>query len=297
MNFYIFSFNRGQFLENCVTSVERHAPDSRIFIYDDRSDDPETIRVLDRLSRKHHVVSNNPSGCDKHGGLHANMQAAFNDMPDDELFCFLQDDMQIVRDITPDDIKYVREFFVGYQNSGFLHPGFLKGCNHERNRLIYYDSMMGVYFCGPSRHSAGTYYSDVLISNSSRLRPCKWRFDQREAESEKKAKIHFTEMGFMFNPFVMWLPSVPAYRGKKKTFALRYAEKMNKSGFYPFISLTGDEVTRLTMRDPSMLPVAEDFLECTNPDIKKPWIYYPLQKKRLLKFLNRIELIFNPMKS
>lgn len=297
MNFYIFSFNRGQFLENCVASVEQHAPDSRIFIYDDQSDDPETISVLERLSRKHNVISNNPSGCDKHGGLHANMQAAFNAMPDDELFCFLQDDMQIVRDITSDDISYVREFFIRCPNAGFLHPGFLKGCNRERNRLIYYDAVSGVYFCGPNRHSAGTYFSDILISNSSRLRSYAWQFDQIEAESEKQAKVHFTEMGFMFNPFVMWLPSVPAYRGKKKTFALRYAEKMSKSGFYPFLSMTEAEVTRLTMRDSSVLPVAEDFLKCTNADIRKPWIYYPLQKTRLLKFLNRLELIFNPMKS
>lgn len=297
MNFYIFSFNRGRFLENCVTSIERHAPDSLIFIYDDHSDDPETISAVDGLSRRHHVIINNSKSCDKHGGLHANMQAAFTNMLNDELFCFIQDDMQIVRDITFDDIKYVRDFFVRCPDAGFLHPGFLKGCNRDRDiSRTRYDASMRIYFRRQGAHSAGTYYSDVLISNSSRLRSRDWRFDRREAESEKNAKASFTEMGFMFSPFVMWLPSVPAYRGKKKTLALRYAERISKSGFYPFISMSDNDVARLTGRDPSVLPVAEDFLKCVNSGIKKPWAYYPLQKKRLLQFLDRFELMCNSMR-
>lgn len=296
MNFYIFSFNRGRFLDNCVTSVERFAPDALIFIYDDQSDDPGAIRVLDRLSRKHQVIPNNPDVSDKHGGLHANMQAAFNAMPDDEWFCFMQDDMQVVRPVTFDDIAYVDEFFTRYPNAGFLHPGFLKGCNRERDiGLIRYDPSMGVYFRRQGKNSAGTYYSDIMISNSSRLRSRAWRFDRREAKSEKSAKASFSEMGFMLNPFVMWLPSVPAYRGKKKTFALRYAEKLQKAGFYPLIDMTVNDVTKLMRRDPAVLPVAEDFLRCTNPDIEKPWAYYPLQKRRLLKLIDRLEAMCNPI--
>ena len=298
MNFYVFSFNRGQFLENCVASIKRHAPDSMISIYDDQSDDPETIMVLEKLSRKHHVISNDSKNSDKHGGLHANMQMAFKDMSDDEWFCFLQDDMQIVRDITSDDIQYIHEYFRRYPHSGFLHPGFLKGCNRDRDiSRTRYDASMGVYFRRPGANSAGTYYSDVFISNSGRLRSRGWRFDRREAEGEKSAKASFTEMGFMFNPFVMWLPSVPAYRGKKKTLALRYAERTGKSGFYPFIRMSEQDVARLTGRDPLVLPVAEDFLKSVNFSIKKPWAYYPLQKMRLLKFLDGLERMCGSIRS
>ena len=38
----IFSYNRGEYLKNCVESVRRNIPDATIRVYDDCSDDPET---------------------------------------------------------------------------------------------------------------------------------------------------------------------------------------------------------------------------------------------------------------
>jgi glycosyltransferase involved in cell wall biosynthesis len=265
---------------------------ARIYIYDDQSDDPETIQVLDRLSRKHPVIAADPNISDKHGGLHANMQAAFEAMPDDEFFCFIQDDMQVVRPITSSDIDYVHDFYDRFPDAGFLHPGFLKGCNRKRDKaLMRYDPSMKIYFRRQNRNSAGTYYSDIMISNAGRLRSRGWRFDRREAAGETHARAVFTKMGFMFTPFVMWLPSVPAYRGKKKTFALKYSEKFDKAGYYPFSDMTEADVARLEKRDASVLPIAEDFLTCADPGIEKPWAYYPLQKRRLLKLMDRIEML------
>jgi hypothetical protein len=50
----IFSFNRGQLLDNCVRSVEKFSPDTPIAVFDDASDDPETLRVLREVADRDH---------------------------------------------------------------------------------------------------------------------------------------------------------------------------------------------------------------------------------------------------
>ena len=49
LQFCVFSFNRGRFLEHCVRSIERCAPTAAVHIYDDASDDPDTLAALARL--------------------------------------------------------------------------------------------------------------------------------------------------------------------------------------------------------------------------------------------------------
>jgi hypothetical protein len=96
----------------------------------------------------------------------------------------------------------------------------------------------------------------------------------------------FGPMGYLFAPFAMWLPEVPAYRGKRKTLALRWAEQRRGCGFYPFRIMSADEVERLLARGPEVLPVAEDFLHGERSTPPAPWTYNPLQAEPLLKRLN-----------
>ena len=56
MLFCIFSFNRGQFLQNCVQSIERAAPHASIAVFDDSSDDDFTRGVLQEISQRHAVL-------------------------------------------------------------------------------------------------------------------------------------------------------------------------------------------------------------------------------------------------
>lgn len=294
IKFYIFSYNRGTFLDHCVTSIEKCAPSSPIVIFDDTSNDPHTQEILDGLSQRHTVISSGKLSGHKHGGLYHNMQSALEKMADDELFCFLQDDMQIVRPISEDDINYIHNFFQSYPDSGFLQPTFLKGATRSRDaELIRYDSEGQVYFREQNKNSAGFYYSDICISTASRLRECDWSFETGEPANEVKAKHLFSNrMGLMRDPFIMWLPYAPAYRGKLKTLALKLAEKTRNCGFYPFEIMSNAASEKLKTRSSETLPVAEDYLETINPDLKKPWIYYPLQGSRFFKHLNRLELLF-----
>ncbi|MBC6436165.1 glycosyltransferase [Nostoc sp. HG1] len=67
-----FPYNRGAYLENCVASLRRHLPGVRVRVWDDHSDRPETLAVLDGLGVE---VIRPPRGVTgRLGGLYGNMQ-------------------------------------------------------------------------------------------------------------------------------------------------------------------------------------------------------------------------------
>ncbi|MBT3192410.1 MAG: glycosyltransferase family 2 protein [Verrucomicrobia bacterium] len=293
MYFCIFSYNRGQFLQNCVRSIEQCSPGADILIFDDQSTDEETVRILDSLSSKYQVVIADASYTLAHkcGGLYANMQHALSLVPESELICYLQDDTQVVRALDDKDLEDIHHFFSANDKAVFLQPAFLRGADRARNeRITVYDEAHRAYFREHSTQSVGLYFSAISIAHVGRLKAYQWQFSTKEKENEANARAQFAHMGFMKNPILMWLPSVPAYRGKVKTLALSLAEKYRNCGFYPFQTMSAEEIRRFRERSPSVLPVAEDFLSVDATDITVPWITHPLQGSSFLKMLNRIEL-------
>lgn len=289
--FCVFSFNRGRFLSHCIESIERHAPGYPIKIYDDQSSDPQTAEVLSQIGQKHTVFTAPTQKESKHGGLAGGMQRALANSSDREILCYLQDDMQLVRDIDHADLTAVHEFFKADDNYAFLHPAFIKQARLKKfENAIHFNADSGVYERDEAGTAAGVSYSDVCILHTDRLRAVDWDFAARESGNEVRARASFGKMGFLRNPFAMWLPAVPAWRGKRKTVALRLAEKRAGVGFHPFKPLEGQSLEEFLARDVSILPVAEDWLQLDSGHLTTPWSYHPLQNQRLLGWLNSIEL-------
>ncbi len=291
MLFCVFGFNRGLFLEHCVRTIEVCAPMASIAIFDDDSNDPATISVLERLAKSYPVVQ--PGGGQQHklGGLYSNMQAALEFAKNERMVCFLQDDMQLVRALSHADIDHFEQLFAASPGLAFLQPCFLKGVNRTRDlEYLHFDDQRGIYQRHLSNDSAGHYFAAVSIACPSRLLEKGWVFGASEPENDRQARRHFEQLAHLFLPFAMWLPDVPAYRGKRKTLALRIAERQRACGFYPYEQLTVEEVYLLKSRSPATLPVAEDFLRCSNADLLTPWGYYPLQGAGWLKKLSSFEL-------
>lgn len=293
MIFFVFSYNRGLHLKNCIESVEACAPGHRIVVYDDASDDPETQEIL-REIRQHHEVRTRPdkgSG-DQHGALYTNMQRAIESVDEDCLLCFLQDDTQLVRKIDDQDIAFMEEHFQNFPNAGFLAPVFQKKITRQRtlDRFVFHADR-GVYVCEhrSRKQVAGVYYSDISVARSDRLRGVGWEFVPGEFENEQQAKRNFLEMGYLYAPFAMWLPNPPAYRNKKKSFTFRLAEIVNKAGFYPFRIMSAETVQRMRNRPTDQVPIAEDYLSVTVDGLKSPWIYDPLRRYRVLRKLAKLE--------
>lgn len=293
MKFYVFSFNRAEFLANCVDSIARCAPDCRVAVYDDASTDDATRRVLDALARDHEVVVRDHDSRHKLGGLYANMQAAYEAglAGGEDTVCFVQDDMQLVRPITPPDHAAVAQYFAARPRAGFLLPQFDKGRPRRRDpERLRFDPDSGSYIRAERRQGAGIHYADVAITQLSRLRAHDWRFREGEPANQRQAAMHFESLGTLFAPFLMWLPNGPAYRGKRKTRALRIAEERRACGFFPFADMTGDGIAALRGRDPEVLPTAEQFLRTRDDALPPPWTYDPLEGLSWLKKRNNFEL-------
>lgn len=293
MLFCIFSFNRGQYLQSCVDSIERCVPSARIAVFDDNSYDEQTREVLASIGERHTVIQPGKVSSHKLGGLYGNMQSALEYAAQEDLVCFIQDDMQVVRAVSDQDITAIAQVFDADASLAFLQPCFLKGCNRKRDQAtLTYDASRIAYFRKEISQSAGLYFSAVLITRPSRLLAKDWVFARSEPDNDRLAREHFGRIGHLAVPIAMWLPEVPTYRGKRKTFALKLAEKRRGCGFFPFLTMTPDELSALRNRPMEVLPVAEDFLRCTNDGLPKPWMYYPLQGSRFLKKLNVVELFF-----
>lgn len=291
LQFVIFGFNRGHFLAHCVESIERCAPHCPVTIFDDDSDDPQTRQVLEKLAARYRIVrpSREPGSNSKHGGLYANMEAALSLLDDDSLMCSLQDDMQLVRPLREREIESIAALINDKPGRGFLHHAFMKGAERQ-NTLINYDKTDGVYYAERPGSSAGQYYSDIFIAHVGGLRKAGWHFLPREAHNEQQARGLFTPMAHLRDPFTAWLPAATAWRGKRRTWALRQGEKVNRCGFHPLHILDTDQDARFIDRDPTQLPFAEDWLALKGEPLPQPWIYHPLQNSRWLKWLNSAEL-------
>lgn len=295
MIFFVFSYNRGPHLKNCIESIETCAAGHPVVVYDDASSDPETRRILRDIGTRHEVRSRDDKGSgDQHGALYTNMQRAIESVADDSLICFLQDDTQLVRKIDDQDIRFMEGYFEQFPNAGFLAPVFQKRITRQRtlDRFVYREDR-GVYVCEhrSRKQVAGVYYSDFSVTRSDRLRAVNWKFVPGEFENEQRAKASFLEMGYLYAPFAMWLPNPPAYRNKKKSFTFRLAEMVNRAGLYPFRIMDDDTVQKLRTRPTSQVPIAEDYLAVTVEGLKSPWIYDPLRRYRILRKLAKLEAL------
>lgn len=293
LQFVVFSFNRGRFLEHCVQTLERCAPQCPLLIFDDDSDDPQTRQVLDRLAARHRVATPRPlapGSHGKHGGLYANMQAALDGLDDDTLLCTLQDDMQLVRPLQDSETEAMAGLLDRDGGRRFLHHAFLKGAERDRSQIRYVprDS---AYYAGREHSSAGSHYSDIFIAQVRALRKVNWQFLPRESANEQQARRVFLPMAHWRDPFAAWLPAATAWRGKKRTRALRQGEKRHRCGFHPLKVMDAEQNRRFLARDASTsFPWAEDWLTLEKGDLPQPWVYHPLQGSRWLKWLNSVEL-------
>lgn len=291
ITYCIFSYNRGEFLRNAVRSIHR-LTSSPVCVIDDDSDDLETLTILASLAGSCQVLRGSASAAGKHGGLYANMQRALDALGEAELLCFLQDDMQMLRAPAAQEL----DAFVKHCNDpggpAFLQPCFLKGATRDVDRRTLVASGDSPFYVRlESGASVGRYYSDVCIFSPRRLSADGWRFALSEPMNERQAAAVYPLMGQLCAPVLMWLPGAPAWRGKRKTFALRHAERVSACGFYPYQDLGAEAERRLLDRDSTVLPVAEDFLSLVDgTSLQRPWRYYPLQGRPLLKKLSSLEL-------
>lgn len=273
---FIFSFNRGEFLYNCITSVEKSIDDIKIVIFDDNSDDPQTLRVLERASRHHEVIKN--SRLDefekKTGGLAGSMNMAMQYALDRhyEYAVFVQDDMQFVRRIFDTDFRDLIAYFENVKNSIQISTNFVRKLSYDNiNNEFYIDKNSKSYLKKEGAGRGKSNFSDTGVFSVSRFFELFERFEIGEDVNNAKAKSRGLACGLAIYPFMCWLPYPPSYRGKKKDWRHRIFEYFGRSGYYPIKRMSASDVSEFIHRDPSVIPVMEEFLEAPNVPRKDVW--------------------------
>lgn len=273
MEIFVFSYNRGEFLRNCLASVRRHAAECPVTVIDDASSDPEVTRVLSEYADSVRVI-NSANAIRGHyvGGLYPNMNHAVR-IARAEHALFIQDDMQIVRDITRADHEHAQRYFARYPRSLELHTCFLKGLQGPASRNdMDIDRSVPAYFRRPEGRGT-VHFSAVGLFNVPLITEMGFAFSDFEQKNDERIREAGDRMGISPFPYMMWLPSPRSSKFRFKGPLQRYAEWKTGAGLYPYRSMTTDEVERLRERSLDIKPVAEDWLDPQGMSTRETWYF------------------------
>jgi hypothetical protein len=285
----IFSFNRGVWLFNAVSSLallQASLPQAAVQVYDDGSDDTATLAVLANLPVK--VISTRQrEEMARHGGLYAHMQTAFETAAEGSLLLCMQDDTQVVRPVDALDLDVLEQGFAQHPRLAFISPSFVRGRRALRFRRSFHPATAGLCFSrlGNDRDVPRNCYTDVVIAHVDRLRAAGWRFKGSEHDNAKQARELFGPMAVMAAPFVAAQPEAAFFRHRRRPFVARLLRRLAPAAFVP---QTPDEVAQLRQRPPDQPAIAEDWLRCTRP-VRRPFVYKDVQSSYFLAGLYAIE--------
>lgn len=263
---YLFSYNRGQFLDNCLNSLLRCAEGLDVTVIDDDSEDEITRQVLNRWQHQFRQLDTGPVGQTEHktGGLYGNMRRAMTDARNRNktLILFLQDDMQLVRPIHREDLCQALQFFAANPNAAQLQTCFMKRFFADRDEALSRLDSSGQAYLRPSDYPGFSGFSAVGLFHLERFQALFGELQQGEYANNAFAQQQGIQMGIAAFPFMMWLPYPISHRGKQRNIPLQLVEGVAGCGFYPYQVLSGNDQSRLLNRHPEQRPYAEDWLRC-----------------------------------
>lgn len=263
---YLFSYNRGQFLANCLTSLRHCAGGLDVTLIDDHSEDEATRQVLQQQGRQLRqlaVTSGGPSA-HKTGGLYHNMRQAMQDARDRNktLVLFLQDDMQLVRPLQAEDLARADRFFTANPNAAQLQTCFMKRFFAERDQALTTLDSSGEAYLRPSDYPGFSGFSAVGLFHLERFTQLFGELRHGEYANNAYAQQHGIQMGLAAFPFMMWLPYPISHRGKQRNLPLQLVEGVAGCGFYPYQPMSSEKTAQLLQRPAAQRPYAEDWLCC-----------------------------------
>jgi len=288
----IFSFNRGGLLQNCVESCLSCFEGAQIIVYDDDSDDPATLEILQHFNSDKVDVrfTDYQTQQARHGALYRNMQRALTDCTTPYLL-FLQDDMQIVRRVEHDTLETIASAFDD-PDIAFIRTQFFKKMDVSRFRLHFHEKAVGGLILPIGAYSECDIdhsYCDVMVADVETLRNADWSFQGLERGNQHLAKTHFKYMPYLRKPFVFYCPEVPSYRDRKLYLASRIVQYQRQGQVIRYHTMTDEDTSRLENLLDDILPVAEDFLLPNVLDVKRPFVFQDYARSNWLHILYKIE--------
>lgn len=287
----VFSFNRGDYLRNCVESVRRNIPFAKIRIFDDLSDDVDVLEYLESCNEE--VIKPSAIGVSKHGGLYSNMQNALDTSAADYIL-FLQDDVQLVRPVAQEEFSEISAKFPA--DHGFMSVSFVKGARAKKYQRIYdWNSEHSLFRATSSSSDENERdihcYFDVGLCRVSTVRQAGWRFASSERENMVAAAKQFGPISLVRDPFVFFCPQVRFFRQRRPSLSGRLAARFVNGPVF-FEDMAPDLVGRLKARPDGVLPVAEDWLTPNLPGVRRPFVYQDARARWWLDAIYGVERHF-----
>lgn len=274
---YIFSYNRASYLENCLKSITELNINDPIFIIDDRSDDDKTCKILIKYSKQFKVIQPGEDGNDKnYGGLYSNMNYALDHANSNgyKYGLFLQDDTQLIRQITKRDIDNFDTFFKKNPKTFEMYIFFEKKYHIDKKNFCIPD-ITGLAHFRTMEHTGHKAFTDIGLFNIERTKKLLGSFKKDEFKNEDYALKKGLLLGFYKYPIGHWLPSPKALRGRKTSILLLISDKIAKADVYPIKILNKEIIDRLfkSSEGVNSPKYAEDWLETHSKLPYKYWTY------------------------
>ena len=270
LDVFIFSYNRGPWMSNLAKSVTAFLGpplDVAVHVFDDHSDDAQTLEVLERLRSEgvqiHHPTDFEMEGRGTRGGLHAGIDAALTRVArKGSVALLLQDDMQIVRPVTAADLATVRDL-VQKTGNPFVYVNFLTGGEEYRKKTMSWCEG-GYYTKYSPRERRNRAYTDVCAVDVDFLRKSEFVFERSEKSIDHRAAEVFGPMAWSPYPFTAMLPDPAVYR----------EGRLFSGQVFSFEEIEGETLDRFMKRDVQQeLPVAEKYLKVEGMELPTPWRY------------------------
>lgn len=273
---FVFSFNRPDFLRNCLASIRHTMPNAEIHILDDCSWDDETKRVLAQEKERTAIYFSKADGPSefKTGGLCGLMNLAMHIAREKRhpYVLFIQDDMQMVRALRDRDMDHIGEYFHNVPNAIQLSTTFIRKLGTDGFLNDYSITRPAFAYLRKREAERGkSNFSDTGVFSVDRFFELFDRFEVGEDKNSAKAMERGLTCGRSFFPFINWLPYPMSFRGRKRSMMHLVFEYFGRSGFYPIEFMTEREVAEFMTREPSILPIMEEFLTCPTSPRQDIW--------------------------
>lgn len=218
---FVFSNNRGRYLENCILSIKNLTDNIPIHVIDDGSTDQYTLQILSNFSNSFSVSVIKPrkdekiKNCYRTGGLNSNMALALDYSKEKgyKNVLFIQDDMQLTRKIFKKDLENLKKIFEMNGDKSFM----IKTCFFKRKHKDRYRCQVDKSGVGYNvKKGVRIYFSDTgifNIKNYFRLHP---GMKNNEVENNAVCEQLGLKMPMYVYPFMHWVPYPEAHRGKKR---------------------------------------------------------------------------------
>lgn len=267
INTCIFSFNRGRFLKALAESLDKNFPWGQRTVYDDQSDDPATLAVLDELRTRPNwavVVSTASKKNRLFGNFYKNIGQSIQDSADAGYdYCFLiEDDSEVVWH-KKDMPEYLERVFSTCPDAIQINPMlFRRTSGYARSRTTGARGMEYIEEAKAYRFERA--WNTTAIMNLEIVRNMSdYRFFEGDGDGLPYNSGFWLDRGYrlylMYDPIVGCLPWVTTKSGDRLIGKTLNGLSDNDETSHQLDWLSDAEIEFLTTRDPGIPPYQEYF--------------------------------------